>query len=65
MYGYISNIDEIVKIARSRNLKIIEDCAQAHGTKYRNKKAGTFGDMATFSFYPTKNLALKTDTKQS
>src|SRR5690606_16351605 len=47
---------EIVEIAKARGLRIVEDCAQAHGSTYKGKKVGTFGDAATFSFYPSKNL---------
>jgi dTDP-4-amino-4,6-dideoxygalactose transaminase len=49
-------MDEIMAIARRHNLKVLEDCAQAHGATYRGKTVGTFGDAATFSFYPSKNL---------
>ena len=56
LYGKLSEMDNIIKIANKNGLKIIEDCAQAHGARYRNKKAGTFGDIGAFSFYPTKNL---------
>lgn len=56
LYGKCCDMDPIMEIARRYNLKIVEDCAQAHGTMYKNKKAGTFGDLAAFSFYPTKNL---------
>lgn len=56
LYGKCCAMDEITEISRSANLKIIEDCAQAHGASYKGKKAGTFGDLAAFSFYPTKNL---------
>jgi dTDP-4-amino-4,6-dideoxygalactose transaminase len=56
LYGLPAEMDEIVAIARKHNLKIIEDCAQAHGAKYKEQTVGTFGDVATFSFYPGKNL---------
>jgi dTDP-4-amino-4,6-dideoxygalactose transaminase len=49
-------MERIMPIALKRNLKVIEDCAQAHGAAFRNKKAGSFGDLGAFSFYPTKNL---------
>jgi dTDP-4-amino-4,6-dideoxygalactose transaminase len=56
LYGLPADMDEIVKIAQKHNLLIIEDCAQAHGAKYKNHKVGTLGKVATFSFFPTKNL---------
>ena len=56
LYGKVCEMDTIIKIANEHGLKIIEDCAQAHGAMYKNKKAGTFGDIGAFSFYPTKNL---------
>lgn len=56
LYGQVCQMEEIETIARRYNLRIIEDCAQAHGAKYRGKMAGILGDSAGFSFYPTKNL---------
>lgn len=56
LYGLPAEMDEIMAIARRHNLKVLEDCAQAHGATYRGKTVGTFGDVATFSFYPSKNL---------
>ncbi|MCH7972842.1 MAG: DegT/DnrJ/EryC1/StrS family aminotransferase [Bacteroidetes bacterium] len=56
LYGKSCDMDPIINIANKNNLKIIEDCAQSHGAKYKNKVTGSFGDMAAFSFYPTKNL---------
>ncbi len=56
LYGKPCDMDPIVDICKRRNLFLIEDCAQAHGAEYKGKKVGTFGDMAAFSFYPTKNL---------
>ena len=47
---------EIKKITDMHGIKIIEDCSQAHGAKFRGKMVGNFGDIGTFSFYPTKNL---------
>ena len=49
-------MDRIIPLAREKNLKVIEDCAQAHGASFGNRKAGSFGDLGAFSFYPTKNL---------
>jgi dTDP-4-amino-4,6-dideoxygalactose transaminase len=57
LYGQSCNIFEIKKIARKYNLKLIEDCSQAHGAEYKNIKLGNFGDLGTFSFYPTKNIS--------
>ncbi len=56
IYGQTADMPAIMKIARRRGLKVIEDCAQAHGAECGGGKAGSFGDMACFSFYPTKNL---------
>lgn len=56
LYGKVSDMKSIMGIAKKYNLKVIEDCAQSHGAKQNNKKAGTFGDLGVFSFYPTKNL---------
>jgi dTDP-4-amino-4,6-dideoxygalactose transaminase len=49
-------MDLITDISKRHNLFLIEDCAQAHGAEYKGRKVGNFGDMAAFSFYPTKNL---------
>jgi dTDP-4-amino-4,6-dideoxygalactose transaminase len=56
LYGQSVDLDKILKIAKKYKLFVVEDCAQAHGTEYKNKKVGTFGDVGCFSFYPTKNL---------
>ncbi len=56
LYGKLCYMDQIMAIAKKHSLFVIEDCAQAHGAKYRNGMAGSFGNMGAFSFYPTKNL---------
>ena len=56
LYGQMCDMEEIIAIAKKHNLKVIEDCAQAHGAQLVNKKAGNWGDAAGFSFYPGKNL---------
>lgn len=56
LYGQTAPIAEIVDIAKRRSIKIIEDAAQAHGAEYNGRRAGSWGDAATFSFYPAKNL---------
>ena len=54
LYGQMCEMDEIMNIAKKNNLKVIEDCAQAHGATYKGKKAGSIGDVGCYSFYPTK-----------
>jgi len=56
LYGHPAALDEIAGICLRYGLKLIEDCAQAHGASLNGQKVGTFGDIAAFSFYPTKNL---------
>lgn len=56
LYGQACEMDPIMSIAMKHGLKVIEDCAQAHGATYKGQKIGTFGDAAGFSFYPGKNL---------
>lgn len=56
LYGQMADMDAIMAIAEQHNLLVIEDCAQAHGARYKGKIAGTMGHIASFSFYPTKNL---------
>ena len=56
LYGQACDMEKICKIAKKYKLKIIEDCAQAQGAKFKNKYVGSFGDVGCFSFYPTKIL---------
>jgi dTDP-4-amino-4,6-dideoxygalactose transaminase len=56
LYGLLADIEHIAQIARARGIPLVEDCAQAHGARRQGRKAGAFGDIACFSFYPTKNL---------
>jgi dTDP-4-amino-4,6-dideoxygalactose transaminase len=56
LYGKCCAMNQILAIARRYQLKVVEDCAQAHGAMFKGQKAGTFGDIGAFSFYPTKNL---------
>ena len=56
LYGQAADMGAIMAIARKRNLWVIEDCAQAHLASYKGQLVGTFGNVATFSFYPGKNL---------
>lgn len=56
LYGQASNMEPIVRICNKYNLRLVEDCAQAHGAKFNGKQIGTFGDIGCFSFYPSKNL---------
>lgn len=56
IFGAVCNMDSITEIAKEHNLKVVEDDAQAIGSEYRGRNAGTLGDIGCFSFYPTKNL---------
>ncbi|MDD5170742.1 MAG: DegT/DnrJ/EryC1/StrS family aminotransferase [Syntrophales bacterium] len=56
LYGQPADLTKIIEIARNHDLRVIEDCAQATGTIYQDRLVGSYGDMACFSFYPTKNL---------
>ena len=55
-YGLPARMDQIMTIAKKHNLKVLEDSAQAHGAEINGMRVGTIGDIATFSFYPGKNL---------
>ncbi|WP_323887374.1 DegT/DnrJ/EryC1/StrS family aminotransferase [Aeromonas veronii] len=56
LYGQLSPMPEIMRLAKQHNLLVLEDCAQAHGAEINGKRAGNWGDAAGFSFYPGKNL---------
>ena len=56
LYGQPCDMKAIIEIAQDHNLNILEDACQAHGAEYENKRVGSFGDAAAFSFYPTKNM---------
>ncbi|OKL39320.1 DegT/DnrJ/EryC1/StrS family aminotransferase [Pontibacter flavimaris] len=56
LYGQVCQMEELQRLAQSQRIKLLEDAAQAHGATYKNKYAGSMGDAAAFSFYPTKNL---------
>lgn len=56
IYGQPANMDEIMAIAHKHGITVVEDAAQAHGSRYKGKRIGSIGDVACFSFYPTKSL---------
>jgi len=56
IYGQPAELSALAEIARAHGLRLIEDCAQSHGAQYQGRMVGSFGDIACFSFYPTKNL---------
>lgn len=56
LFGQTCDMDRVMEIARRHDLRVVEDCAQSHGTLYKGRQAGTFGDIGCFSFYPTKGL---------
>ena len=56
LYGHPADMESILGIAHRHKLRVIEDCAQSHGAVYKHCKTGAWGDIAAFSFYPTKNL---------
>ena len=56
LYGQASNMAPILELCGKYNLKLVEDCAQAHGAKFNGQQVGTFGAIGCFSFYPSKNL---------
>lgn len=56
LYGQCADMEPILELARARGLAVIEDAAQAHGARYRGRRAGSLGDVGCFSFYPSKNL---------
>jgi dTDP-4-amino-4,6-dideoxygalactose transaminase len=56
LYGKICDMDALLRMAKKHRLRVIEDCAQAHGAAFNGQKAGSLGDCGAFSFYPTKNL---------
>lgn len=58
LYGRLANIREIRQLCDRQQVPLIEDCAQGHGATLDNQRAGSFGDLSCFSFYPTKNLGI-------
>lgn len=56
LYGCPVDLDSILELAKRHGIYVIEDCAQAHGARYKGKRTGSWGDIGVFSFYPTKNL---------
>jgi dTDP-4-amino-4,6-dideoxygalactose transaminase len=61
LFGQTADMDPIMEIAKRHSLKVVEDAAQAIGAEYKGRKAGCFGDIGCFSFYPTKNLGAAGD----
>lgn len=61
LYGKVCDMEKIMAIAQKHDLRVIEDCAQAHGASFKGIRAGNFGDYGAFSFYPTKNLGALAD----
>ena len=71
LYGQSAEMTSVVSFCKKHNLKLVEDCAQSHGSVHAGKMTGTFGDIGCFSFYPSKNLgafgdggAIVTDNKE-
>jgi perosamine synthetase len=56
LFGHPVDMDPVINIAKKYNLRIIEDCAEAHGVEYKNKKVGSLGDIGTFSFFANKTI---------
>jgi dTDP-4-amino-4,6-dideoxygalactose transaminase len=56
LFGHPIDVDAILDVIRPHGIKLLEDCAQAHGARYKGRRVGSLGDAAAFSFYPTKNL---------
>lgn len=56
LFGQICDMDELIDLAKDYDLFLVEDAAQAHGAEFKGRKAGSFGDIGCFSFYPSKNL---------
>jgi dTDP-4-amino-4,6-dideoxygalactose transaminase len=61
LYGHPANLDRILDIARKHGLWVIEDCAQAHGARFKDKQVGSMGVAGAFSFFPSKNLTVMGD----
>jgi dTDP-4-amino-4,6-dideoxygalactose transaminase len=61
LYGRPADLDAMCELAQSHGLWIIEDCAQAHGARWKDRRVGTYGEHAAFSFYPSKNLTVYGD----
>lgn len=61
LYGHPVDMDPLLEIAQEKEIKIIEDCCQAHGSEYKGKKVGTFGDIGVYSFFPSKNMTVGGD----
>ena len=61
IYGHPANLDRVLEVARKRNLWVIEDCAQEHGARFKEKRVGAAGVAGMFSFFPSKNLTVMGD----
>ena len=61
LYGQPVDLNPILEVARRQGIRVMEDCAQAHGATYKGRRVGSFGDLGCFSFYPTKNLGAMGD----
>ncbi|MFZ0042495.1 MAG: DegT/DnrJ/EryC1/StrS family aminotransferase [Solirubrobacteraceae bacterium] len=61
LYGRLAPMDEIIPLCAARGVPVLEDAAQAHGASLKGRRAGTWGDAAAFSFYPSKNLGAAGD----
>jgi dTDP-4-amino-4,6-dideoxygalactose transaminase len=61
LYGHPANLDRVFDVADKHGLWVIEDCAQAHGARYKGKRVGSMGAAGAFSFYPSKNLTVMGD----
>ena len=61
LYGHPANLDRVFEVARKHDLWVIEDCAQAHGARYKEKRVGSKGLAGVFSFFPSKNLTVMGD----